>query len=215
MVPTVKTIRKKFPMAKFKAKHLPHRDDKCLAPSRNANIRRTVKRQRGTASSGGLARCKPARCSRDNKTEELRELGATLLNTFLQWRDHPSCSEDARATFDALAESVDNIPRDVLQVYLALVETSANVTGIHHTLSSAENELMMSVRNGTYGPPDAHCYVLTLLWFTLDDPALWNAALADPDQDQCEVRAFCSTLIKICDEIERTDRIAATGGTLH
>jgi hypothetical protein len=73
----------------------------------------------------------------------------------------------------------------------------------------------MSVRNVTYEPPDAHCYLLTLLWFTLDDPALLNSALSNPDQDQYEVRAFCSTLIKMCDEIERTGRIAATGETLH
>jgi hypothetical protein len=215
MVPTVKTIRKKTPMAKFKTKHLPPRGDKRLAALRNANIGRTVKRQRRTASGGGLARCKLAKCSRDNKTKQLRELRATLLDAFLQSRDRGFCSEDARAALDAMADSVDDIPRDVLQVYLALAETSANLAGLHRALSTAENEVMMSVRNGSYVPPDAHCYLLTLLWFTLDDLALWNSALSNPDQDRCEVLAFCTTLIKMCDEIERTDRIGATGETLH
>ena len=171
--------------------------------------------QRGTASKNGRARCKQAKSSRDSKTKELRDLRATLLNTFLQWRDHPSCSEQARAALDAMAESVDNIPRDILRVYLALIETSANLTEIHGTLSTAEKELMMSVRDGTYEPADAHCYVLNVLRFSLDDPALWTAALADPDLDQGGVHDFCSTLLTMCDEIERADRVAATGETLH
>jgi hypothetical protein len=171
--------------------------------------------QRETACKNGSARCKQGKPSSDSKTEELRELRATLLNTFLQRRDHSSCSKEAHAVLDAMAESVDNIPRDILRVYLALIETSASSTEIHGTLSTAEKELMTRVRDGTYEPADAHCYVLNVLRFTLDDSALWTAALANPDLDQGWVQDFCSTLLTMCDEIERADRVAVTGETLH
>ena|ERR1700694_34434 len=176
---------------------------------------RRAPNHRETVVKSDHAPSKHATPSRDSKTKELRDLRATLLNTFLQWRDHPSCSKEARAALDAMAESVDNIPRDILRVYLALIETSANLTEIHGTLSTAEKELLMSVRDGTYEPADAHCYVLNVLRFTLDDSALWTAAVANPDLNEGGGRAFCSTLLTICDEIERADRVAATGETLH
>ena len=169
----------------------------------------------GTASSNGRACCEQAKYSRDSKKEKLRDLRATLLNTFLESRDHPSCSKEVRATLDAMAESVDNIPRDILRVYLALIETSANLTEIHGALSTAEKELMMSVRDGTYEPANAPRYVLNVLRFSLDNSALWTAALRNPDLDQGMLHDFCTTLLAMCDEIERTDPVATTGETLH
>jgi hypothetical protein len=46
---------------------------------------------------------------------------------------------------------------------------------------------------------------------TFDDSALWTAAVSNPDLDEGGGQAFCSTLLTMCDEIERADRVAATG----
>jgi hypothetical protein len=37
---------------------------------------------------------------RVNAYIELRDLRASLLNTFSQWRNHPFCSKEARAVFN-------------------------------------------------------------------------------------------------------------------
>jgi hypothetical protein len=43
-----------------------------------------------------------------------------LLNTFLQWRDHPACSHEARAFFNELADTVVDVSREGLQLYLSM-----------------------------------------------------------------------------------------------
>jgi hypothetical protein len=53
--------------------------------------------------------------SRDSNTKKQRDLRAKLLNTFLQWRDHRSCSKEVRAVINAMTDSVADIPFERLR----------------------------------------------------------------------------------------------------
>jgi hypothetical protein len=126
-----------------------------------------------------------AKSSRDSNTKKQRDLRAKLLNTFLQWRDHRSCSKEARAVFNAMAESVADITFERLRAYFTLSKFYANSTETNDCLAAAEKETLKSVRDGTFKPKDADHYVWNVAQLTLEtDSVMLMAAIKNGDQEK-------------------------------
>src|ERR1035437_3774350 len=157
--------------------------------------------QRGTASKNGRARCKQAKSSRDSNTKKQRDLRTQFLNTFLQWRDHRSFSKEARAVFNAMADSVADIPREGLQLYLS-TEQIFDSRDAYDFFSAAVKETLKSVRDGTFKPKYAAEYACAVLLLSKKNNSVaWMAAIANGDKDQ--LRAFTKRIV--------SDRMLAFG----
>lgn len=63
------------------------------------------------------------------------KLKLNLLNTFLLWRDHLSCTKKARACFDKMADTVDEISREALRLYVEAKDASVLPAAVQTTLA--------------------------------------------------------------------------------
>ncbi len=106
----------------------------------------------------------PLRKPRD--TKEQRELRADLSEIFLAQRDAPACSKEARAVFKEMADTVGDIPREAMQLYLEGKKNSADAGT--DDFSSAVEHTLKGVSNGTFKPINANHFVACVLVLVVD-----------------------------------------------
>jgi hypothetical protein len=132
---------------------------------------------------------------RVSKPKSLRDVPASLLAMFSRWRDDPSCPEEARATFDELADTVASVSRHRRQLYLEMARLYCDSPKQYDLLSRAINETVVRIRSGEFKPKCAEVFLSAALVLLIEKHSAASMSRIKKG-DQEELRDFNNHIVR-------------------